>query len=132
MMVSFCSEKEPSRDRSSLSGILGSLAASFAVGAAMTCLLVVVLRNDLYQAADTPRMSVTTSNVHPFGPPHSSRICNRIKLPLRYTNESQGPYNPAAIRLPSSGRWYTILTLDEVSDKLACEGLRMVVRHKRC
>ncbi len=46
--------------------------------------------------------------------PASSVRCNRITLPPRYYNESTGPYNPAAVRHPTSGEWYLFHTYDEV------------------
>ncbi|KAK9830983.1 hypothetical protein WJX81_005385 [Elliptochloris bilobata] len=45
--------------------------------------------------------------------PASSVRCNRITLPPQYYNESTGPYNPAAVRHPTSGEWYLFHTYDE-------------------
>lgn len=46
--------------------------------------------------------------------PASAVRCNRIQLPERYYNESQGPYNPAAIRHPVTKEWLVVFTFDEV------------------
>lgn len=46
--------------------------------------------------------------------PASAVRCNRIQLPAAYYNESQGPYNPAAIRHPLTGEWLLVYTYDEV------------------
>eukprot|EP00884_Botryococcus_braunii_P008167 jgi/Botrbrau1/17351/Bobra.0015s0095.1 len=45
--------------------------------------------------------------------PASAVLCNRIQLPDQYYNESQGPYNPAAIRHPKTGEWTLVFTYDE-------------------
>jgi hypothetical protein len=47
--------------------------------------------------------------------PASAVMCNRIALAPSYYNESQGPYNPAAIRHPVTGEWLLVYTFDEVS-----------------
>ncbi len=44
----------------------------------------------------------------------SSRTCNRIVLPAHLSNDTQGPYNPAAVRDPSTGDWITIFRIEEV------------------
>ena len=46
--------------------------------------------------------------------PASAVKCNRIALAASYYNESQGPYNPAAIRHPVTGEWLMVYTYDEV------------------
>ncbi len=46
--------------------------------------------------------------------PASAVRCNRLALPASYYNESQGPYNPAAVRHPISGEWLLVYTYDEV------------------
>ena len=55
--------------------------------------------------------------------PASALRCNRLSLPASYYNESQGPYNPAAIRHPVSREWLLLYTYDEVRDvpqRLSC------------
>ena len=47
--------------------------------------------------------------------PSSAVRCNRIELPAAYYNDSQGPYNPAAIRHTITGEWLLVYTYDEVS-----------------
>ena len=51
--------------------------------------------------------------------PASAVRCNRITLPSQYYNESTGPYNPAAVRHPTSGEWYLFHTYDEVGARRA-------------
>jgi hypothetical protein len=46
--------------------------------------------------------------------PASAVRCNRLTLPAMYYNESQGPYNPATVRHPSTGEWLLLYTYDEV------------------
>jgi hypothetical protein len=46
--------------------------------------------------------------------PASAVRCNRLNLPAMYYNESQGPYNPAAVRHPATGEWLLLYTYDEV------------------
>lgn len=46
--------------------------------------------------------------------PASAVRCNRIELPAAYYNDSQGPYNPAAIRHTLTGEWLLVYTYDEV------------------
>ena len=45
--------------------------------------------------------------------PPSAVRCQRLALPARFHNESQGPYNPAAVRHPATGEWLAVLTYDE-------------------
>ena len=55
--------------------------------------------------------------------PASALRCNRLSLPASYYNESQGPYNPAAVRHPVSREWLLLYTYDEVRDvpqRLSC------------
>ena len=55
--------------------------------------------------------------------PASALRCNRLSLPASYYNESQGPYNPAAIKHPVSREWLLLYTYDEVRDvpqRLSC------------
>lgn len=47
--------------------------------------------------------------------PASALRCNRLSLPASYYNESQGPYNPAAVRHPVTREWLLLYTYDEVS-----------------
>jgi hypothetical protein len=54
--------------------------------------------------------------------PASAVRCNRLALPASYYNESQGPYNPAAVRHPISGEWLLVYTFDEV-----CRPHRLIV-----
>ena len=92
-----------------------SAAFSFILGALTTCLLFLILRLDMLFTAGPPRMTVRTALVSPFGSPvQSSRMCNRIKVAPHFRNETQGPYNPAAIYHPSTGVWHAVMTLDEV------------------
>ena len=44
----------------------------------------------------------------------SSRICNRIELPAQFSNDSQSPYNPAALRDPNTGEWIAMFRIEEV------------------
>ena len=44
----------------------------------------------------------------------SARLCNRIDLPRQWLNETQGPYNPAAIRHPKTGEWLLFFRIEEV------------------
>jgi hypothetical protein len=46
--------------------------------------------------------------------PASSVRCNRIRLPAQFYNDTTSPYNPAAMRHPSTGMWYLLHTFDEV------------------
>ena len=46
--------------------------------------------------------------------PASALRCNRLNLPASYYNESQGPYNPAAVRHPVTREWLLLYTYDEV------------------
>ncbi len=46
--------------------------------------------------------------------PASSVRCNRIRLPAQFYNDTTSPYNPAAMRHPSTGLWYLLHTFDEV------------------
>ncbi len=46
--------------------------------------------------------------------PASSVRCNRIRLPAHFYNDTTSPYNPAAMRHPSTGVWYLLHTFDEV------------------
>ena len=48
--------------------------------------------------------------------PASALRCNRLNLPASFYNESQGPYNPAAVRHPATREWLLLYTYDEVSD----------------
>ena len=48
-------------------------------------------------------------------PLQTSRRCNRVDLPSKFTNNTQGPYNPAGVRSPHTGEWLLFFTLDEVS-----------------
>ena len=48
--------------------------------------------------------------------PASALRCNRLSLPASFYNESQGPYNPAAVRHPVTREWLLLYTYDEVSD----------------
>jgi len=57
-----------------------------------------------------------------FVRPASAVRCNRISLPARFYNESTGPYNPAAVRHPTSGEWYLFHTYDEVSPQPSWPG----------
>ncbi len=50
--------------------------------------------------------------------PASAVRCNRLALPASFYNESQGPYNPAAVRHPISGEWLLVYTFDEVGQCL--------------
>ena len=48
----------------------------------------------------------------------TARLCNRIDPEPKYVNETQGPYNPAAVRHPKTGEWYLFFTMDEVPPSL--------------
>lgn len=70
-----------------------------------------------FSAHSRPVVLFSTTLVHAAAPQtQSSRTCSRFKLPIKYINESQGPYNPAAVRLPDTGEWFAVFTMDEVSD----------------
>lgn len=49
--------------------------------------------------------------------PASALRCNRLSLPASYYNESQGPYNPAAVRHPVTREWLLLYTYDEVREE---------------
>ena len=62
--------------------------------------------------------------------PASAVRCNRITLPPQYYNESTGPYNPAAVRHPTSGEWYLFHTYDEVGARRAAADGRPAPAHR--
>lgn len=59
--------------------------------------------------------------------PASAVRCNRLALPASFYNESQGPYNPAAVRHPITGEWLLVYTYDEVS---RCLGGFLSYKHR--
>ena len=59
-------------------------------------------------------------------PIQTSRRCNRVDVPLRFANSTQGPYNPAAVQSPQTGEWLLFLTLDEVRPTSAVWGTSAV------
>ena len=78
------------------------------------CLIIVLLSKELVFRTD-PQSAVLSPVPAMLPEGRSSRTCNRMKLPLHYMNGTQGPYNPAAIRLPSTGDWLAFFRIEEVS-----------------
>lgn len=116
-MVATCSESLPKGPAAAVDGPSRQhrlSVFSFAFGALTTCILLFILRTNQLYMVETPRVFITTSSVHSTYVVQSSRTCNRMKVPPQYINETQGPYNPAAVRDPSTGKWHAIMTLDEV------------------
>lgn len=67
----------------------------------------------------TPSGRQSRATISGLVQPASAVRCNRITLPPQYYNESTGPYNPAAVRHPTSGEWYLFHTYDEVGARRA-------------
>ena len=65
--------------------------------------------------SNSPKFSAAGHTAAHF---QSARLCNRINPGPMYVNETQGPYNPAAVRHPRTGEWYLVFTMDEVPPSL--------------
>lgn len=91
---------------------------NYVFGAVTTSLLLVLLQRDMTSNVDIRAIVLPSSARAPVSSPmpsaQTSRTCNRIHLPSHYVNETQGPYNPAAIRVPGTGEWLAVFRLDEV------------------
>ena len=99
---------------------IGSRAAYFVVLILTACVLVLVSKGtritmEMRVSRNGPNVSAAG---HTDAHVQSARLCNRIDPGPKYVNETQGPYNPAAVRHPRTGEWHLFFTMDEVPPSL--------------
>lgn len=109
---------------SGVNGIMGVCSGARAAGLVVLTLTACVCVLLYEETRITMEVRVSSKSPDSSAPGHtaahvqSARLCNRIDPGPKYVNETQGPYNPAAVKNPKTGEWYLFFTMDEVPPSL--------------